>query len=65
MDLGGVDGGEGNRVGWMAEGEEGSCLVGDERGKSTTCLMGETGAEDACFVGEEDGGITSLDEEEK
>lgn len=55
-DLGGVEGGEGNRVGWMGEGgEEASCLAGEERGRKTVGLMGE-----ACFVGEEDWGVTSL-----
>lgn len=51
MDLGGVEGGEGNRVGWMEEGEEGPCLVGEGRGKKG--LMGEAGEGEACFVGEE------------
>lgn len=64
VDLGGVEGGEGNRVGWMVGGEEGSCLVGEERGKSTTGLMGEPGEGEACFVGEEDGDIASLVGEE-
>lgn len=41
VDLGGVDGGEGNRVGRMEEGEEGS--AGAERGKNTRGWMGETG----------------------
>lgn len=50
--LGGVEGGEGNSVGWREGGEEGSCLVGAERGKDTAGLMGE-----ACFVGEEDRGV--------
>lgn len=43
-----MEGGEGNSVGWMGEGEEG--------GKKTTGWMGETGEEgwDAgCLVGEE------------
>lgn len=65
MDLGGVEGGEGNRVGWMGEGEEGSCLVGEEKGKNMTGLMGETGEEEACFVGEEDWDVASLVGEEK
>lgn len=64
MDLGGVEGGEGNRFGWMGEGEEGSCSVGEERGKNTTGWMGETGDGEACFVGEEDGDLASLVGEE-
>lgn len=39
-DVGGVDGGEGNRVGRMG---------GDEGGKNTTGWMGETGEGEACF----------------
>lgn len=53
MERGGVEGGEGKRVGWMGEGEEGSCSVGEESGKNTTGWMGETGEGDTCFVGEE------------
>lgn len=53
VDLRGVEGGEGNRVGWM-EGDEGSHFVGDECGKNTTGWIGETGEGEACFVGEED-----------
>lgn len=60
VDLGGVEGGEGNRVGWMGDGEDGSCLVGEERGKNTTGCMGETGVGEACFVGEKDGDVVSL-----
>lgn len=41
MLLRGVEGGEGNRVGWMEDGEDGSCLVGEERGKDRTGFMGE------------------------
>lgn len=65
MDLGGVEGGEGNRVGWMGEGEEGSSLVGEERGKNATGLMGETGEGEPCFVGEEAGCVASLVGEEE
>lgn len=65
MDRGGVEGGEGNRVGWMGEPGEGSCLVGEERGKNTTGLMGETGEGEACFVGEEVGDVASLAGEEE
>lgn len=54
MDLRGVEGGEGNRVGWIGERDEGSHFVGDESGKNTTGWIGETGEGDACFVGEED-----------
>lgn len=42
--VGGVEGGEGNRVGWMEGGEEGSCWVGDASGKNTTGLRGEAGS---------------------
>lgn len=65
VDLGGVEGGEGNRAGGMGEGEKGSCLVGDERGKKTTGLMGETGKGEACFVEVEDRGVASLGKEEE
>lgn len=41
MDLGGVEGGEGKRVGTRDEGEEGS--LGEERGKNMRGWMGETG----------------------
>lgn len=47
-DVGGVDGGEGNRVGRMGGGEGGSRTVGDEGGKNTSALMGETGEGEAC-----------------
>ena len=60
VDLVGVEGGEGNRVGWMEEGEEGSCLVGEERGKNKTGWIGETGGGVACFVGERGGDVASL-----
>lgn len=46
--MGGVDGGDGNRVGRMGGGEGGSRMVGDEGGKNTTGLMGETGEGEAC-----------------
>lgn len=49
-DVGGVDGGDGNRVGWMGGGEGGSRTVGDEGGKNTTGLMGETGEGEACLL---------------
>jgi len=48
-----VEGGEGKRVGWMEEGEDGPCFVGEESGKNTAGWMGETGEGDACSVGEE------------
>lgn len=56
VDLGGVQGGEGNRVGWMGGGEGGSCLDWGVREKNITGLMGGTGEGDACFVGEEEKG---------
>lgn len=46
MDLRGVEGGEGNRVGWIGEEEEGSHFVGDERGNNTTGWIGETVGEE-------------------
>lgn len=49
----------------MGEGEEGSCLVGDEKGKNTTGLRGETGEGEASFVGEDNGDAASLVGEEK
>lgn len=52
--LGGVEGGEGNRAGWMEEGEEGSCLAGDERGKNTIGLMGEIGEGEAGSMEDKD-----------
>lgn len=58
LDLGGVEGGEGNSMGWMEEGDGGSCLVGEQRGKNTTGLKGETGEKEAWLVGEEDGDIS-------
>lgn len=64
VDLGGVEGGEGNRVGWMLEGEEGSWSVGRESGKNTTGWRGETGEGGACLVGEEDWGAACLVGEE-
>lgn len=48
-DVGGVDGGEGNRVGRREGGEGGSRIVGGEGGKNTTGLMGETGEGEACL----------------
>lgn len=48
-----MEGGEGNRVGWMEEGEGGSCFVGEESGKNTAGWMGETGEGETCLVGEE------------
>lgn len=51
MDLGGVEGGEGNRVGTRDEGEEGS--LGEERGKNMRGWMGERGVGDTCLAGEE------------
>lgn len=60
MDLGGVEGGEGNSIGWMEEGEEGPCLVGEERGKNTSGLTGESGEGDTCLMGEKDGDVPSL-----
>lgn len=60
MDLGGVDGGEGNSIGWIEEGEEGSCLTGEERGKKTTGWKGDIGEGEVGFVGEEDGNVSSL-----
>lgn len=62
--LGGVEGGEGNKVGWMEEGEEGSCSVGEERGKNTTGLTGEVGEGEACFMGQRDSDVASLVGEE-
>lgn len=50
--LGGVEGGEGNRAGWMEEGEGGSRLFGDERGKNTIGLRGVTGEGEAGFLEE-------------
>ena len=64
VDLGGVEGGEGNRVGWMGEGGEGSCLVGEERGKNTRGLTGETGRGEAGLLGDGDWGLASLVGEE-
>lgn len=49
----------------MGEGEEGACLFGEEQGKNTTGLMGETGDGEACFVGEEDWDVASLVGEEE
>lgn len=49
----------------MGDGEEGSCLVGEEKGKNMTGLMGETGEGEACFVGEEGGDGASLVGEEE
>lgn len=43
----------------MEEGEEGPCLVGEERGKNTSGLMGESGEGEACLMGEKDGEATS------
>ena len=43
MDRGGVEGGEGNRVGWRGEGGEGSCLVGEDRGRNTAGCDGGWG----------------------
>lgn len=54
-DVGGVDGGEGNRVGWIGGGEGGSRTAGDEGGKNTTGLTGETGEGEACFEAGLDG----------
>lgn len=48
-DVGGVDGGEGNRVGRMGGGEGGSRTFGDGGGKNTTGLTGETGEGEACL----------------
>lgn len=53
-EVGGVDGGEGNKVGWMGGGEGGSCTAWDERGKNTRGLMGETGEGEASL---EEGGM--------
>lgn len=64
VDLGGVEGGEGNRVG-LGDGGEGACLFGEEQGKNKTGLMGETGDGEACFVGEEDWDVVSLVGEEE
>lgn len=55
MDLGGVEGGEGNSIGWMEEGDEGLCLVGEERGKNTSGLMGESGEGETFLFGEKGG----------
>lgn len=65
MDLGGVEGGEGNSVGWMGEGEGGFCLVGEEKGKNMTGLIGEIGEGETCFEGEVDGDVAFLVEEEE
>lgn len=46
VDLRGVEGGEGNKVGWIGEGEERSHFVGDERGNNTTGWIGETVGEE-------------------
>lgn len=54
-DVGGVDGGEGNRVGRMGGGEGGSRTAGDEGGKNTTGLTGESGEGEACFEAGLDG----------
>lgn len=58
--VGGVDGRDGNRVGRMGGGDGGSCMVGDEGGKNTTALMGETAEGEACCAAgllRESGGI--------
>lgn len=60
MDPGGVEGGEGNSIGWMEEGEEGPCLFGEESGKNTSGLMGDSGEGEACLMGEKDGDSASL-----
>lgn len=60
-----MDGGEGNRVGWMEGGEGGSCFVGEESGKNTAGWTGETGegeegVREAGLVGEGRFGAASL-----
>lgn len=44
-----MEGGEGNRDGWMEEGKGSSGLVGDKSGKKTG-WMGDTGEGDTGFV---------------
>lgn len=41
-----MEGGEGNRVGWMEDGEGGACFVGDESGNKMMGWKGETGEGD-------------------
>lgn len=48
-DVGGVDGGEGNRMGRMGGDKGASRMVGDKGGKNTTGWMGETGEGETCF----------------